>query len=614
MGWKLKFVTSIFLIILVINFISAVYSNQNWGEAMGMPNSKFMNIERNLDQSKITQQIKLSDQINSFGDNLRGQQISGMAGRIFGNEKINLHVTSKEGEELVYGLTTKDKEITNFQNGALEKNTLNVYADENEIKEIINSNNPLSKLEEGLRNKKIVYTSVGFTKKIKFTFVSMIVGILNLFSNQECENIEIYVDSAGEENGIGTKENPFNNISKALDYAKELQCQNALINIDIGDYSNIGRLDITMNTEMKGYNIDEDSSEVTTSEVFLEDAYIVNTGEYNLKLKSITISGPGETNLLPGVGVEVNNENAYTELDKVIIQDAVGNGIKQTGGKLIMNDVSITGTDVKILPFFTGQRFIFLKELPDSGAGIFLGGGVEAILTDIDLVGNENGAMIADGKDTKVYAKDWSVWDNYKDEERLRIEPTAIEGVGIIEVRNRALLLMEDSSISTNYFIGLLVQNGGRSHVRRTNFFGTSELREPLEVDGLSFGGGINILVRQRLNKINQGIAELEISDGVSTHADSTGFSITDAVVKISRFNITDNSIGVRLSFPNNLHEFEGECMSDNVFVKDNGQEVVQSEGLSLPEPRELVQRGDSVEIPEHNAICADVPFRCTWC
>ncbi|HOW29454.1 MAG TPA: hypothetical protein PK685_02155 [archaeon] len=88
---------------------------------------------------------------------------------LVGSEKILVYVIG-ETETRHITLTMKNAMIESYSFEEDEKATLVVYAKEEAVNRILNSNERIAELKLALKNKEITYQSRGIFKKIKFGF------------------------------------------------------------------------------------------------------------------------------------------------------------------------------------------------------------------------------------------------------------------------------------------------------------------------------------------------------------------------------------------------------------------------------------------------------------
>jgi hypothetical protein len=111
---------------------------------------------------------------------LQGQEIPGIAGRLFGNERINLYVDLNDGTRETITILTKKKIFISLEKGELENPTLIVYTTEQTLRELQNSENILQTFETYLKNGDISYQALGIGKKIKFGFLKILGKVFGL--------------------------------------------------------------------------------------------------------------------------------------------------------------------------------------------------------------------------------------------------------------------------------------------------------------------------------------------------------------------------------------------------------------------------------------------------
>jgi len=104
---------------------------------------------------------------------VEGKELIGLSGKLFGNERVNVHVTADDGSEFIVGVETKDKKVLLVTEGGVEKPTLRIYTTEKVIREIMAAHEPINALQAGLQDEKITYKAVGFFNKMKFSFISL---------------------------------------------------------------------------------------------------------------------------------------------------------------------------------------------------------------------------------------------------------------------------------------------------------------------------------------------------------------------------------------------------------------------------------------------------------
>lgn len=98
---------------------------------------------------------------------------------IYGNEKANFH--TMDGKEIGHAMTSEGF-FTEFDAGAIENATMNVYIDNLEtVKSIIESEDQLKKFYELKSDGNIKIEPIGTKKKVKFFFTNILGKIASWF-------------------------------------------------------------------------------------------------------------------------------------------------------------------------------------------------------------------------------------------------------------------------------------------------------------------------------------------------------------------------------------------------------------------------------------------------
>lgn len=147
-----------------------------------------------------TKQINLETEIMNVQDQAVGQVLVGPLAKLFGNEKINVHLSSSSssngesnGKELVIGIITEDKKIKALGLNPVKEPTLDIFIDEKTAAKILVSKNPLPLLQKALGEKKITYKANGFFHKMKLGLLGMFVDVLKGADVGENEEFEVEI-------------------------------------------------------------------------------------------------------------------------------------------------------------------------------------------------------------------------------------------------------------------------------------------------------------------------------------------------------------------------------------------------------------------------------------
>ena len=112
--------------------------------------------------------------ITQYEDQVVGLELPGIAGTLFGNDRINIELTTPDGVEN-YKLVVVDKVVTEFSTGILSDPTINAQGSTDVIDDIIESENTLQEFRAALDDGRITYQGVGIWSSIKLFFVSLFV-------------------------------------------------------------------------------------------------------------------------------------------------------------------------------------------------------------------------------------------------------------------------------------------------------------------------------------------------------------------------------------------------------------------------------------------------------
>jgi len=147
----------------------------------------------------VVAETDLTAQVNDLKAQVEGQELTGLAAKLFANDNINIYVKMENGQQFVVGVVTKDKVVSSVAVGALESPTLKIYTDEKTIAEIQSSSSPVGGLQLALREKRITYEAVGFMNKVRFAFISV-------FARLSSGDEKAAVEEKKEEKNVDTEE------------------------------------------------------------------------------------------------------------------------------------------------------------------------------------------------------------------------------------------------------------------------------------------------------------------------------------------------------------------------------------------------------------------------
>ena len=494
---------------------------------------------------------------------------------------MNAHIIMNDGSEEVFGITLEDGVVIDFSRDAFESPTVRFYANEATLRELIATDNPTGEFIAAFGNGRIRYEPASFFRGLMFNIGSF---FANIFAGG--------TDSCELNVGVNQQ---FQTITAAFEQAELLDCDELVIELYPGEYEE-GYTGIRSDTVIRGQG--------DKNQISLVDTQIESIGGHKLEMSDITLE--------EGSRIRSNNRNAETYLTDMTIRQGKNFGVRQHGGFLEMVRVVIIDTEIVEETIYLPNTGTVLVFDPDQGGAILLTNRAEAVLEDIQLRDNAGGALRMSDRGTVAHVDTVYISNNNVDSETIitdvevdkRID--TFENIGVVEVRNRAKLLMENAEFENNQFIGLLILNGARAHVRDVEFSGTKEIQV-----GSTLYGGSNIVVKQNTELLGEtGDAELELHDFLSTDAEGGGLVLYGGLVVGADGNITGNDVGVLVEEIEGV-VFEPDCISDNVYLYDNTLDFYQSE-LQLPDPdSQIMQQGQQ---PADEPLCASVPWNCNWC
>ncbi len=140
-----------------------------------------------------TKQVDLESEFMNVQAKVVGLQLTGPIASLFGNEKINVYLSTSTKDEQVIGIITEDKKVKALNLGAVKEPSLEVFTDEKTVAKILVSKNPLAQLQKALGEKKITYNAVGFFHKMKFSIIDLFVDVLKGANPGDAEDIDVEV-------------------------------------------------------------------------------------------------------------------------------------------------------------------------------------------------------------------------------------------------------------------------------------------------------------------------------------------------------------------------------------------------------------------------------------
>ncbi len=104
-----------------------------------------------------------------------GQELQGSIGKYFADERINIRVGLETGQDINFGIETKNKIISSFEQTVLEDPSFEIFTTEQTLNSIMENNDPIISIAKALNEGTIQYKAHGLFNKIKY---GIIVSIL----------------------------------------------------------------------------------------------------------------------------------------------------------------------------------------------------------------------------------------------------------------------------------------------------------------------------------------------------------------------------------------------------------------------------------------------------
>ncbi|MBS3175512.1 PPC domain-containing protein [Candidatus Woesearchaeota archaeon] len=122
-----------------------------------------------------------------------GQDLPKELSTILENEKINFYMPSDNEKGSVFSIVTEENKVKNIDERKNENPSIEVYASEEIINEMINSENIAEDFQNALNTKKISISGIGLKNKIKFSSIFMLGRLLKLTDLLPKGNIPVQI-------------------------------------------------------------------------------------------------------------------------------------------------------------------------------------------------------------------------------------------------------------------------------------------------------------------------------------------------------------------------------------------------------------------------------------
>jgi hypothetical protein len=160
--------------------------------------------------------------------------------------------------------------------------------------------------------------------------------------------------------------------------------------------------------------------------------------------------------------------------------------------------------------------------------------------------------------------------------------------VGALEVRNAATLLIENSLIENNEYIGVCVKDNSRMHLRNSSILNTKEV---IDINGNKHFGH-NLVVAS--NSI------VELHGFQCSYSENHGILVNNAYLTAERGNINYNQIGISfIDIPTDANYNPDNCIHQNVMIEGNESRI----------GTDIVPIPDSPQPQPDTSLCKTVPW-----
>lgn len=154
---KIKITSAFFAVVLVFAVVAGI--------AVGMEDSDLFE--------------DMEQQVDRYNQNVDGIPF---VKTFIGEERIRCEISLNNESELIIGITTdEDAKITSFEKGEISDPTINASTNENTVRTIMNSDDPVSAFQDALDSGAITFEGVGLGDKIKVGVMKAVLKIAGFF-------------------------------------------------------------------------------------------------------------------------------------------------------------------------------------------------------------------------------------------------------------------------------------------------------------------------------------------------------------------------------------------------------------------------------------------------
>ncbi len=279
----------------------------------------------------------------------------------------------------------------------------------------------------------------------------------------------------------------------------------------------------------------------------------------------------------------MTNRNATLFVENAVIEGGRGAGLKVSGGSLSMNRCLILNSKAS-----SGSRAL------DEGTGIVLQGGALAHLLDISCKDNDDGALRMSGMGTRAWVSGLKAEGNKSS--GASAGDVFERGIGAVEARDGASLMLENSQIAGNAILGIMIADGARAHIRSSEVSSTSRLPGTNQA---RYGSNIVVISSQASQP-----SRLELANVKTSKAQGFGLQSVDGYLYAADSSISGNAIGLVLISPQNIVLPDLDACFSNTSCQGNELDISLN-NLPLPDPSRVLGQNASATSP----ACGRLPW-----
>lgn len=174
---KILLITAMVLMaVLMLSMVFALTANEIGSTSFDVDTAldEFFKADGTLKTQYKSQIPVINEQIKQVPEVIMG---------IFGNENLNIYIDLENGQQLKFGVITKDNKLVDIKRKELDEPTMKVTTSETAIKEIATSSDPMTAAINALNSGKIKYEGVGIVNSVKSLVINTAISVLNIVAS-----------------------------------------------------------------------------------------------------------------------------------------------------------------------------------------------------------------------------------------------------------------------------------------------------------------------------------------------------------------------------------------------------------------------------------------------